>query len=61
MLSLGLHGLQDMHKVTALKWCSVRASFQAVTYVCILKTCATIGGAKKGKKIHDEIARQGLL
>ena len=29
----------------------------AVTYVCILKACATIGVADKGKQIHDEIAR----
>ena len=32
-----------------------------VTYMCILKACATIGAAGKGKQIHDEIARQGLL
>ena len=33
----------------------------AMTYACILKVCATIGAADKGKQIHDEIARQGLL
>ena len=32
-----------------------------VTYACFLKACATIGAADKGKQIHDEIARQGLL
>ena len=30
-------------------------------YACILKACATIGAADKGKQIHDKIARQGLL
>ena len=33
----------------------------AVTYTCILKTCATIKVDDKGKQIHDEIARQWLL
>ena len=33
----------------------------AVTYTCILKACATIGAADKGKQIHDEITRQELL
>ena len=33
----------------------------AVTYMSILKACAMIGAADKGKQIHDEIARQGLL
>ncbi|KAI5070710.1 hypothetical protein GOP47_0015053 [Adiantum capillus-veneris] len=33
----------------------------AVTYVCILKACAVIRNIKKGKQIHDEISKQGLL
>ncbi|KAI5065495.1 hypothetical protein GOP47_0020190 [Adiantum capillus-veneris] len=33
----------------------------AVTYVGILKACAVIGAIGKGKQIHDEISRQGLL
>ncbi|MCO5594430.1 hypothetical protein L7F22_048460 [Adiantum nelumboides] len=33
----------------------------AVTYACILKSCAVIGGIDMGKQIHDEITRQGLL
>ncbi|MCO5551913.1 hypothetical protein L7F22_005420 [Adiantum nelumboides] len=33
----------------------------AVTYVCILKACAAIGEIDKGKQIHFEILRQGLL
>eukprot|EP00250_Pteridium_aquilinum_P022128 c25307_g7_i3 orf=145-840(+) len=33
----------------------------AVTYACILKACGTMGAADKGKQIHDEIVRQGLL
>ncbi|MCO5588616.1 hypothetical protein L7F22_042573 [Adiantum nelumboides] len=37
------------------------ASPDIVTYVCILKSCAVIGALDKGKKIHDEISRQGLL
>ena len=32
-----------------------------VTYVCILNACATHGAANKGKEIHDEVARQGLM
>ncbi|MCO5592424.1 hypothetical protein L7F22_046427 [Adiantum nelumboides] len=33
----------------------------AVTYACILKSCAVIGGIDMGKQIHDDIMRQGLL
>ncbi|KAI5070869.1 hypothetical protein GOP47_0015212 [Adiantum capillus-veneris] len=33
----------------------------AVTYVSVLKACAVIGALDKGKQIHDEILRQGLL
>ncbi|KAI5061610.1 hypothetical protein GOP47_0024115 [Adiantum capillus-veneris] len=33
----------------------------AVTYICILKACATIGEIAKGEEIHDEIRKQGLL
>ncbi|KAI5081309.1 hypothetical protein GOP47_0004492 [Adiantum capillus-veneris] len=33
----------------------------AVTYASILKACGRIGAINKGKKIHDEISRQGLL
>ncbi|KAI5059723.1 hypothetical protein GOP47_0026042 [Adiantum capillus-veneris] len=32
-----------------------------VTYVCILKACAVIKALDKGKQIHNEISRQGLL
>ena len=32
-----------------------------VTFVCILKACATIRVANKGKQVHEEIARQGFL
>ncbi|KAI5074899.1 hypothetical protein GOP47_0010860 [Adiantum capillus-veneris] len=32
-----------------------------VTYACILKACAAVGAIDKGKKVHDEILRQGLL
>ncbi|MCO5600927.1 hypothetical protein L7F22_055044 [Adiantum nelumboides] len=32
-----------------------------VTYVCILKACAAMGEIDKGKQIHFEILRQGLL
>ncbi|KAI5081261.1 hypothetical protein GOP47_0004444 [Adiantum capillus-veneris] len=31
------------------------------TYACILKACASIGAADKGKEIHDAIEKQGLL
>ena len=33
----------------------------AVTYLSILKACATIGAIGEAKQIHDKIARQGLL
>ncbi|KAI5082473.1 hypothetical protein GOP47_0002216 [Adiantum capillus-veneris] len=33
----------------------------AVTYACILKACGAIKAAERGKEIHDEIVRQGLL
>ncbi|MCO5580162.1 hypothetical protein L7F22_034029 [Adiantum nelumboides] len=33
----------------------------AVTYLCILKACAVLGAVDKGKQIHDEVSRQGLL
>ncbi|KAI5065733.1 hypothetical protein GOP47_0020428 [Adiantum capillus-veneris] len=33
----------------------------AVTYICTLKACTTTRAAERGKQIHDEIARQGLL
>ncbi|KAI5081310.1 hypothetical protein GOP47_0004493 [Adiantum capillus-veneris] len=32
-----------------------------VTYLCILNVCATLGAIDKGKQIHDEVSRQGLL
>ncbi|MCO5557222.1 hypothetical protein L7F22_010782 [Adiantum nelumboides] len=32
-----------------------------VTYVCILKACAVIEAIDKGKQIHEQILRQGLL
>ncbi|KAI5059676.1 hypothetical protein GOP47_0025995 [Adiantum capillus-veneris] len=32
-----------------------------VTFVCILKACASIGAAEKGEEIHAEVQRQGLL
>ncbi|MCO5548038.1 hypothetical protein L7F22_001494 [Adiantum nelumboides] len=33
----------------------------AATYTAVLKACAVIGALDKGKQIHDEILRQGLL
>ncbi|KAI5060789.1 hypothetical protein GOP47_0025209 [Adiantum capillus-veneris] len=33
----------------------------AVTFMSVLKACGSIKAAYKGKQIHDEIARQGLL
>ncbi|KAH7428560.1 hypothetical protein KP509_09G007000 [Ceratopteris richardii] len=33
----------------------------AVTFVSALKACGSINAAEKGKQIHDEITRQGLL
>eukprot|EP00250_Pteridium_aquilinum_P011576 c20164_g1_i1 orf=64-762(+) len=31
------------------------------TFVCILKSCGSIRAVDKGRQIHDEIAKQGLL
>ena len=33
----------------------------AITFICILKACGTIGAIEKGKQIHDEISSRGLL
>eukprot|EP00250_Pteridium_aquilinum_P017818 c23789_g5_i1 orf=180-1220(+) len=33
----------------------------AITFVCSLKACGTIGAADKGTEIHAEAARKGLL
>ena len=32
-----------------------------VTFTCILKACANVGDVSKGKLIHDEVIRKGLL
>ncbi|KAH7301556.1 hypothetical protein KP509_23G032000 [Ceratopteris richardii] len=32
-----------------------------VTFLCMLKSCGSIGAVDKGEQIHDEITRQGLL
>ncbi|KAH7373029.1 hypothetical protein KP509_17G033700 [Ceratopteris richardii] len=32
-----------------------------VTFVCVLKACGILGAADIGKKIYDDISRQGLL
>lgn len=32
-----------------------------VTFACILKACGSIGAIEKGKDLHSEIARKGLL
>ncbi|KAI5062763.1 hypothetical protein GOP47_0023302 [Adiantum capillus-veneris] len=33
----------------------------AVTFVCVLKACGSMGAAEKGEEIHAEVSRQGLL
>ena len=33
----------------------------AITFTCILKACASIGAIHKGRNIHDEVLRMGLL
>ena len=33
----------------------------AITYVCILKACSSIGDSNKGQEIHSEIEKNGLL
>eukprot|EP00250_Pteridium_aquilinum_P002655 c12879_g1_i1 orf=57-680(+) len=33
----------------------------AVTFICILKACGTVGKFEKGEEIHAEVDRQGLL
>ena len=32
-----------------------------VTFVCMLKACGSVGAISKGKQIHDEVVRRGLL
>ncbi|KAI5080295.1 hypothetical protein GOP47_0005774 [Adiantum capillus-veneris] len=32
-----------------------------VTYICVLKACASLRAIEKGEQIHDEIVRQGIL
>ena len=32
-----------------------------VTFICILKACGNIGAIKRGRLVHDEIKRKGLL
>ena len=32
-----------------------------ITFICILKSCGSIGAAEKGAEIHAEVSRQGLL
>jgi pentatricopeptide repeat protein len=36
-------------------------SLNSVTFICILKACATIGAINKGKQIHERIMNSGLL
>ena len=33
----------------------------AITYVCMLKACGSIGSLKLGEEIHEEVNRRGLL
>mgnify|MGYP002775614676 CR=1 FL=1 len=36
-------------------------SANAVTFICILKACGSIGAIDKGEQIHEEIIKRGLL
>ncbi|KAI5076856.1 hypothetical protein GOP47_0008921 [Adiantum capillus-veneris] len=38
-----------------------RVSPDVVTFVCSLKACVSVGAINKGKELHAELARQGLL
>ena len=33
----------------------------AVTFVCLLQTCGSLGAMEKGKEIHTELVKEGLL
>ncbi|KAH7436780.1 hypothetical protein KP509_05G035800 [Ceratopteris richardii] len=33
----------------------------AVTFMCILKACGSVGAVRKGERLHEEMAKQGLL
>lgn len=33
----------------------------AITYACVLKACGSIGAARRGQEIHDQVARCGLV
>ncbi|MCO5561502.1 hypothetical protein L7F22_015123 [Adiantum nelumboides] len=43
------------------RMCHEGLSPDAVTFTCILKACGIMGAASKGKQVHDDIAKQGLL
>ncbi|KAH6559573.1 hypothetical protein KP509_1Z003200 [Ceratopteris richardii] len=32
-----------------------------VTYICCLKACGSVGAARKGRELHAEVARRGLI
>jgi pentatricopeptide repeat protein len=57
--------IQHGHYEDALNSCELMQqegfSPNSVTFLCILKACACIGAINKGKQIHKEIVRQGLL
>ena len=65
-LSPRIHRLQHMYKkVTPRKhWTALKFEgilLDTMTFTCILKECTTVRVADKGKQIHDEIAKHGLL
>ena len=53
---------QDHEAFNCLEWMKREGlSPNAVTLTCILKACANIGAIDKGKQIHDEVVKGGLL
>ncbi|MCO5558543.1 hypothetical protein L7F22_012128 [Adiantum nelumboides] len=53
------YGQQALHSFEQMQLEGIPPN--AVTYTCILKVCAFIGDIDKGKQLHDEILRQGLV
>ena len=55
------HGHNE-EALNCVRWMQREAlSPNAVTFVSILKACGSIGAAGKGKEVHAEILREGLL
>ncbi|KAI5069870.1 hypothetical protein GOP47_0016171 [Adiantum capillus-veneris] len=55
------HGLVDKALSCFEQMQADGLSPDAVTFICILKACGSVGATKKGEEIHTELKKQGLL